>query len=142
MGILVCQLFDKDDSQIYNIECLRRSVFHVDTGDYFERQICEGKIIVLGCFLDEQLVGGIYLSSSFDSLFIESIFVKEVYQCHSLHIGSFMLRYVLEHKETFEKLFHTTFSQCRLESRNYDSFYQNLGFYQENNIMGTMKRRF
>ena len=141
MGMLVCRLFDKDDNQVYSIEKLRRDVFHVDIGDYFEHQINDGKITVLGCFFQDKLVGGAYLSSSFDSLFVESIFVKEEYQHHPLHIGSFMIQYIFEHKDIFEKMFHTTFSQCRLESRNQDSFYQNLGFRQENNIMGTMKRR-
>ena len=39
MGMLVCRLFDKDDNQVYSIEKLRRDVFHVDIGDYFESAV-------------------------------------------------------------------------------------------------------
>ena len=125
MESLVCHLIDKDDAVIAEVERLRGDVFHVSGGEYFTRAIRDGKIVVLGCFLQNELVGGAYLSSTYQSLFIESIFVRKEYQRHSLHVGSFMFRYILEHKDIFEKIFHTSFYQCRLESSNQDSFYQN-----------------
>lgn len=141
MESLECQIVDKLDNRIIDIEKLRREVFHVNNGEYFMREIKNDKIAVVGCFFQDKLVGGAYLSSSLNSLFIESVFVQEKYQKHTLHIGSYILKYILNHKSSFEKIFNTTFSQCRLESRNQDSFYEKLGFHNENNIIGTMKRR-
>lgn len=140
MESLECQIINKSDSRIIEIEKLRREVFHVDNGKYFIREISNDKIIVIGCFLQKKLVGGAYISLSYNSLFIESIFVEEKYQRNALHVGSLMFQYILNHKNIFEKIFNTTFHQCRLESRNQDSFYEKLGFREEDNVIGTMKR--
>lgn len=56
MESLECQIINKSDSRIIEIEKLRREVFHVDNGKYFIREISNDKIIVIGCFLQKKLV--------------------------------------------------------------------------------------
>ena len=53
MESLECQIINKSDSRIIEIEKLRREVFHVDNGKYFIREISNDKIIVIGCFLQK-----------------------------------------------------------------------------------------
>ncbi len=138
---LTYQTINKNDERIKEIEKIRSEAFHIAPGDYFKNKIEEEKILAIACYYNNTLVAGAYISQSMNSLFIESVFVKEEYQNNTLHIGHSLLKYILEHKSIAEEFFHTKFTQCRLESKNRDSFYENLGFKEENNIMQTMKKR-
>lgn len=141
MSKLSYVFFDSHDKEILNLEELRCEVFETEGTSYYLDLIYKERMLAIGGYLDDKLVGGVYVTDSFDSLFIEQVFVKKEFQNNSLHIGSSLLKYILENKKIIEKFFHKEFNRCRLESRNKDSFYKMLGFREENNIIGTMKRR-
>ena len=134
------RVFNQEKDYI-NLEQLRKDVFKIKDSEYYMTKILEGKILVIGCFYQDELVAGAYLSNSYHSLFVEQIFVRDDYQGSVLHVGYYLMKYILEHKEIFDEFFHTSFDQCRLESRNCDSFYEKLGFKTEDNILGTMRKR-
>ncbi len=87
------------------------------------------------------MIGGIYLSDSYSSLFVEQIFVSKNYQFSDLKVGSNLLHFIIDNKSIFEKRFNKKFNISRLESKNQDKFYSSNGYVQENNLIGTMKRR-
>ena len=138
---LFYQVIDKNDKRIDELEKIRGEAFHLIPNSFYKNQIQKDKILAIACFYKEELIAGIYLSSSMKSLFIEAIFVKEKYQNNHLHIGHSLLKYTLEHKFIAEEFFKEKFTTCRLESRGRDTFYKYLGFQEENNILETMKKR-
>lgn len=107
---------------------------------YFDKFI-NHKLLAYEVHYRNELVGGAYISSSFNSLFVEQLFIKKEFQRSYLHVGSKLLEYIIKNKETCELFFKTKFNISRLESRNNETFYQKLGYQKENNIYDTMKKR-
>ena len=138
MNDLSYEIFFGDDSRVKDLEKIR---INDNNSTYYLNLILEGKVLAIGCFYKEQLVGGAYVMNSFNALFIEHVFVKDEFQNNSLHIGSAIVNYILNNKDIFDKYFGVCFKMCRLESRNKDSFYTRLGFKKEQNFLETMKKR-
>ena len=121
----------------YNANGIKKEV----TSTYYKKQIEEGKMIAFSCFYNNELVGGAYISNSLQSLFIELIFVKKEMQNNKLHIGSYLLNYILKNKEIIEEYFGVKFNISRLDNKEHESFYKKIGYVNENNILDTMKKR-
>ncbi len=130
-----------DVSELEKLRCNAYSMDYHGDNSYYTNKIREGSILSLGCFYQKELVAGIYLSNSIQSLFIEQIFVKKEFQNSDLHIGNYLLHYVLENKHIFEEYFGVTFHCSRLDNRGHESFYERLGYVSENNLLDTMKKR-
>ena len=141
MNKLIYKIYNPKSKEIEDLEKLRCEIIKIDKSNYYLDLLLKGKIIGIGCYYNNQLIGGSYISDFLNSLYIEQIFVKEEYQNNALHIGSSILKYILENKKIFSEYYNKNFDNCRLESKNRDSFYSKLGFKNEGNIMGTMKKR-
>ena len=137
--------FDKDNIDIIKFETLRWNAFShsgpVIVNNYFKDKIEKGEIMVVGCYYLDELIAGAYISPNFQSLYIDELFVRRDFQRNQSHIGTFLMRYILNHKEEIEKYFNCSFSISRLDNKGAHSFYQSLGYKDENNVMGTMKRK-
>ena len=59
----------------------------------------------MGAFLGSVLIAGCYVSQSRQSLYIEQLFVRKDVQYHpDLHVGTALIKYVLQHKEEIESI--------------------------------------
>ena len=143
MNQLSYRLLNSSDFITFHPEHLRQDAYSSTEkfSDFYLKKIKEGYLLAFGCFYQNQLVGCAYLSNYLNSLYIEQLFVKKEYQNHPLHIGYHLLEYILVNKKIFEDYFNEIFEYSRLESRGHDSFYQALGYRQENNLLETMKKR-
>lgn len=130
------ELIELNEKNIIELENLRFEVYDYKNMNfketYFYREMINGNILPFGVYQDEQLIAGCYVSKSFQTLFIEQLFVLKKYQNNKEHIGSNLLRYVLNNKKICEEFFNTEFKFSYLDNRYNKSFYENLG-YKENN---------
>ena len=83
----------------------------------------------MGAFLGSVLIAGCYVSQSRQSLYIEQLFVRKDVQYHpDLHVGTALIKYVLQHKEEIESFFHASFHDayhamgCKSGSDEYPSY--------------------
>ncbi len=108
--------------------------------NYFINRIKNSEICVLACFIDDSVVGGLYLSNYLNSLYIEKVFVKEIYQKQG--IASYMINYVINNKEYFEGFFNKKVEYSKLEpnSKLTIDIYRKLG-YRGPDDLNIMKRR-
>lgn len=83
---------------------------------------------------NEQAIGGILLSEKNQKLFITYLFVEE--KSRNKKAGSFLLNYVVEHKEMFENLFFEDI-QCVVAEPLLEStdFYYENGFDSYRNLV-------
>ena len=131
-----------DDESFLEIDKLRFECFNIknfDETNGYLRKIRDGYVLVVGCYLDNSLVGGVYVSDYLNSLYIDQLFVKE--NCRRMHIGSGLLEFVFKNKNIFENYFNKKFDVSRLESANKDDFYHYIGYRDENNLIGTMRKK-
>ena len=90
---------------IFELESLRLNAYGVNGNNvladktFYSKELVDGKYLVFGAFLDQKLVGACYVKDTYNSLYIDQLFVQKEYQRSSKHIGSGLLRYVLENKE-------------------------------------------
>ncbi len=124
------------------IEDLRRDSFNIkfDNRNFYEQQINNGKILPLGGYINDELVVGAYISASFQSLYIDQLFVKKEYQHNGY--GTNILQFILNNKYIFEDFFKTEFEFSKAEIRNENALklVQNLGYKQTNDIYGTVRK--
>ena len=122
-----------DIETINEIENVRYHAYGIENppeNSFYKIQLLERKYIAWGAYQNDQLIGGCSVSNSYQSRFIEQLFVLKNYQNSDLHIGTKLLQYVLEHKSWIEQHFNTKFNYSYLESRNPNSMlYQNLGYH-------------
>ena len=134
---------DVNDEIILELENLRFNVYNHKSikpdETYFFRQMKEGKILPFGAYLDDTLVGACYVSKTYQTLFIDQLFVAKEYQNNEEHIGTNLLKYVLDNKEVCEEYFNTTFNFSYLDNRVPKTFFENLGYKENNN--GMMSKR-
>ena len=131
-----------EHSDIELVDRLRYDAQNMEYVDnnFFINRIKNGEICVLACFIENSVVGGIYLSNSLNSLYVEKIFVKEQFQ--KCGIATFMINYVINNKHYFEGLFHKKidFSILEPNSNLTVDLYRKLGFRGPDNL-NIMRRR-
>ena len=134
------KILDSNYDNLIKIETIRNSVSNIN---YYIKNIKEGRFKMVGAFLNDEIIGGAYISSSFNSLYIEQIFIRNDYQRSELHVGYNLMKFILNNKIEFEKIFKKDFYYSKLEpnSNEVESFYNKLGYVKEDNIFGTMKKR-
>ena len=125
------------------LEKIRSKAYEVDyhvSVNYLE-EVKKGNILMAGAYLGDQLVAGVYISSSQNSLYIEQLFVDKEYQDNELHIGSNLLKYILANKEEVEIYFNKQYTYSRLDTSNdLEPFYKKLGYRKNDNYLHMIKR--
>lgn len=98
--------------------------------ELYIRDITNNKILVFACYLNEELIAGCYVSNTFNSLYIDYIFVLPEYQEQGLHIGRNLLQFILDNKHIVEEYFNTIFDQSKLfpSSLKSQSIYEKMGY--------------
>lgn len=130
---------------IFELESLRLNAYGVNGNNvsadktFYSKELVDGKYLVFGAFIAQKLVGACYVKDTYNSLYIDQLFVQKKYQRSSKHIGSGLLRYVLENKEMVEEYFKVKMDYSYLDDwENTYNFYQGLGYRKSENLM---KRR-
>lgn len=130
------------EENINLLEQLRYNAYGIDSTNfkveetYHAKQLREGKYLVFGCFLETQLAGACYISNSYNSLYIEQLFIKKEYQRSNLHLGSNLLKYILKNKQIIENYFQTNFYYSYLDtSKNNEQLFLQLGYQEKNFLM-------
>nr|MCR4581927.1 GNAT family N-acetyltransferase [Bacilli bacterium] len=96
------------DEDITQFEELRMDVFSLyDNGlKYYLGEYLEGDLMILGAYINNELVGALYLSPfQSNSCYVQQLFVKFEYQNSKYHIGTALLKYVEEHIEEISNYF-------------------------------------
>ena len=128
-----------NEENIIALENLRFKVYDYKniepTETYFYREIKNGKILLFGVCENNKLIAGCYVSNSYKTLFIEHLFVLKEYQNNENHIGTNLMRYVLDNKEICENFFKMKFEFSYLDNRCSKSFCEALGYKENRNNM-------
>lgn len=104
-----------------------------DYEKYYIDNIINGSILVFTCYLDNQLVGGCYVSNAFNSIYIDYLFVLREYQQKGLHIGKQLLEHIIANKHLIEEYFGREFSESKLYATSDKSkkIYHKMGYEEE-----------
>lgn len=129
------------DENILKLEQIRYDAYKFDKQELKEgnplyiKYLKEGKYLVFGCYLNNQLIGGCYISNFHNSLYVEQLFISKQHQRTSLHLGTNLLLHVLKNKDQVEEYFQIKLNYSYLEPRkNTENFYQNLGYRETSNF--------
>ena len=106
------------------------------TESFYINDLKSGKYLVIGAFLEGMLVAACYTKNTYHSLYIDQLFVLKKYQKTPLHIGSNLLKYILDNHKIIENYFQEKFYYSYLDDyRGAKDFYQNLGYIEKENLM-------
>jgi len=129
------------DENIILLEQLRYNAYGFDNQELKNgnplhiKYLKEGKYLAFGSYLNDQLIGGCYISNSHNSLYIEELFISKQHQKTSLHLGTNLLLHILKNKDKVEEYFKTKLNYSYLEPRkNTETFYENLGYKETSNF--------
>ncbi len=102
---------------------------------YYGVRLKEGCLLMYAVLINNIPVAGAYVSSLYDSLFIEHVFVKPELQKSDFHFGSSLIRYILCKKSELELFFQTNFTTAKIEYINNQTkqIYENLSFREDEN---------
>lgn len=104
---------------------------------YYIQDIINGRLLVITCYQDNKLVGGCYISATFNSLYIDYLFILPEYQETGLRLGRKLLQFILDNKHIVEEYFDTEFNQSKLYAPNEKTknIYKKMGYKQENDLL-------
>ncbi len=133
MNEISCRLLKMDDYLINKLEEIRLEAYNlnasVELSSFYAYNLRKGSYLVFGIFCDQELAGACYVSNAYNSLYIEQLFIMKKYQKSELHLGSRLLKYVLNENEVVEKYFDSEFEFSYLENINSDNMmYSKLGY--------------
>ena len=123
-----------DNDEFLKLENLRYEVLglpkEIMGKSYYLDKFNKYKLLGAGAYIDNKLVGGIYISDSYDTLYIEYLFVSKEYQSNKNHIGSELLSFVLKNKNAFEEYFNIDIYVSMLEpgSELLRMYYRKFGY--------------
>lgn len=130
------------DETIKLLETIRFNAYNIDptnldpTKTFYSNNLKNNKYLVFGCYLENQLIGACYISNSYNTLYIEQLFIHKNYQKSELHLGTNLLLHVLQNKQIIESYFQTTFQFSYLEDyQNTKNLYQSLGYQEKGSFM-------
>ena len=69
----------------------------------FSKEIQEGQVLAFQCYEDERVVGGMLLGSNNGNIMIHRVYVSDSEM--EKGAGSFMIKYIKDHKEFFDAYF-------------------------------------
>lgn len=130
------------ESTIYSLEKLRLEANNIDISTfpiqetYYFSNLKTNTYLIFTTYLENELVAACYIKNTYNSLYIDQLFVKKEYQNSPYHFGSNLLKYILNHKQLIEKYLNTSFTYSYLEPNNKTkNFYQSLGYQEKENLM-------
>lgn len=143
--MISCENLKITDENIEKLELARFDAYGMKTDDFdlkntfSANQLRNKKYLAFGAYLEDELVGGCYVSSSRNSLYIEELFVRK--DAKQIEVGTNLLKYVLKRKSFIEKYYHQEFNTSCLENREeLNGIYQSLGYRKISQIV--MSKRF
>lgn len=141
--MLSVRLMPNTMDTIFTMEMLRNNAYgnseiKENINSKYKDLIMDCEIYVFGLFNDEELVAGIYLSDLCDGIFVDNLFVKKIYQGSKLYYGRYLLQYILDNKELFEKLVFRKFDKSSLYYLNDYSkkIYEDMGYESVDDVTG------
>lgn len=133
--MLNVKLLPNTMNTVYMMEMLRNNAYgnievKENISSKYRDLIMDCYIYVFGLYNDDELVAGIYLSDLCDGIFVDNLFVKKIYQGNKLYYGRYLLKYILDNKELFEKLVFRKFDKSNLYYLNDYSkkIYEEIGY--------------
>lgn len=134
------KVLNLDEQIIETLEKLRLEALRISgisfNDTYHYKQLKEQKYLVFGAFYNDKLVGACYVSPSYNSLYIEQLFVSYELQRTELHIGTNLLKYVSTNKDIIQDYFNQKFKYSLLEDgRNTASLYSKMGYEKTENML-------
>ena len=143
--MISCENLKITDENIEKLELARFDAYGMKTDDFdlkstfSANQLRNKKYLAFGAYLEDELVGGCYVSNSRNSLYIEELFVRK--DTKQIEVGTDLLKYVLKRKSFIEKYYHQEFNTSCLENREeLNGIYQSLGYRKISQIV--MSKRF
>ena len=143
--MISCKNLIITDENIEKLELARFDAYGMKTDDFdlkntfSANQLRNKKYLAFGAYLEDKLVGGCYVSSSRNSLYIEELFVRK--DAKQIEVGTNLLKYVLKRKPFIEKYYRQEFNTSCLENREeLNGIYQSLGYRKISQIV--MSKRF
>ncbi|MDE5888844.1 MAG: GNAT family N-acetyltransferase [Bacilli bacterium] len=106
-------------------------------------RLYNAEMLIFGMYLDDILAAGCYVSDSFDTLFIDHLFVKKEFQETGLYLGRQLLKHVLDNREATEKYFHfrPTKSELFYIDNKSKRTYEKMGYTIKNSEIGLMSKQ-
>ena len=143
--MISCENLKITDENIEKLELARFDAYGMKTDDFdlkntfSANQLRNKKYLAFGAYLEDELVGGCYVSNSRNFLYIEELFVRK--DASQIEVGTDLLKYVLKRKSFIEKYYHQEFNTSCLENREeLNDIYQSLGYRKISQIV--MSKRF
>ena len=139
---------DDSEEELFKAEVLRYRAFGIplegveDDCSFYYYQIKNKAVIPYALYIRGRMVAGCYVSHTYDSLFIDQLFVMPELQESGLKLGRLLLRYVLANKDELSQEFNTELTHSSLESINQKTtaIYQKEG-YEKKGFLMTKKLR-
>lgn len=133
----------ENDEEIYKAEYLRFRAYRLPTdlvdGDFsfYHMQIRNGSMIPYVLYIRGRMVAGCYVSNTYNTLFIDQLFVIPELQESGLKLGRLLLKYVLASKDELGQMFQQDLEESALESINEKStaIYKKEGYEQRGHLM-------
>ena len=137
-------LLKLDENLINLLEKIRFDAYSINnfsaSQSFYSHCLNNGNYIVYGAFYRGTFVGACYVTKSYNSLFIERLFILKKFQNTELHLGSRLLKYVLSNQKYIEEYFNMHFKYSFLDNATKDnSLYEKLGYRKTENLL--MKKR-
>ena len=135
------KMLDNSMDNIFRLENLRFKAYDLDEEfnglTIYRFGLESGSIVPFGFFINDILVGGCYVSSQEDSLYIEQLFVHPQLQGSGLKVGRLLLNFVLYQKQKLEEYFHTKFQESALEpsTKKARAIYEKMGYEMNDHLM-------
>ena len=126
--------YEDFSEDIFNkYENIRMNAYQVDSfnnsKDYLLKLLTR-RMLIVGLYIDNNLIAGCYVSGYRDYLFIDQLFVLFDYQNKGLKLGRLLLNDIIDNRVNIEEFFNKKYSEVKLFS--YDdkssSLYKKLGF--------------
>lgn len=104
-----------------------------DYDKYYIENICNGSIMVFAYYKEKHPIAACYISDSFNSIYIDYLFVLPEYQNKGLQIGRKLLQFIFDNKHIVEEYYHKEFTQSKLYAANEKakSIYKEFGYKEE-----------
>lgn len=123
-------------SNILKIEQIRYNAYSKKVTDeelkntYYAQKLLSQEIICFIYTYHDEVVAGCYVSSDFNSLYVEQLFVLKKYQEVGLHLGQKLLSYIIKHKDIVESYFNQELSYTKLSPNSDKSYniYKKMGY--------------